>query len=297
MKELTFILKRISVFVIVPISILLCGCVEIEQEIYMNHDGSGKIIERVALTPRGVRMLEGMKKRTGKEIGTPYLLSDEHLQARLKALGGVELVSKRVIRLPDGRDQVEVVYSFKDSNKVKYCIVPTFAYKKKLQKEYRGGFDGTLILKFTPEFESWGRIYRETVTLQCDTTAVMPPQPLCAPAERQKFIRVLPIFLDMLKEFKLSMTLIAPIEDFEERDMLTNLRADHNKVTIYYAEGQSVVQAPSMILQLIMNEVIGGADLENNQNAMPGVFTPWPAIHQGRGCRFMKSVPAPSKNP
>lgn len=71
------------------------------------------------------------------------------------------------------------------------------------------------------------------------------------------------------------MTLIDPIEDFEERDMLTNLRADHNRVTIYYAEGDSVVHASSMILQLIMNEVIGGGDLEKNQNSMPEVFTPW----------------------
>lgn len=278
-------------------TLLLCSCVEIEQEIHMNHDGSGKIIERVALTPRGVRILEGMKKRTDKSETVPYLLTDKHLQERLKALGEVKLENKRVIRLPDGREQVEVVYSFKDSNKVKYYIVPTFAYKKKLLKEQRSAFDGGLVLKFTPEYESWGRIYRETVTLQCDTTGNMPPQSLCAPAERQKFIRVLPIFLSMLREFKLSMTLIAPIEDFEERDMLTNLRADRNKVAIYYAEGDSVVQSPSMILQLIMNEVVGGGDLEKNQNSMPGVFTPWPAIHHGRGCRFMKSVPAQAKNP
>lgn len=145
--------------------LLFCSCVEIEQEIHMNHDGSGKIIERAALTPCGVRMLEGMKKRTGKSETTPYLLTDEHLQMGLQSLGKVKLENKRVIRLPDGREQVETVYSFKDSNKVKYYIVPNFAYKKKLLKEQRGAVDGGLVLKFTPEYESWGRIYRKTVTL------------------------------------------------------------------------------------------------------------------------------------
>ncbi len=41
------------------------GCVEIEQELRMNHDGSGKIVEKIALSPRGVRLMEAAARNPG----------------------------------------------------------------------------------------------------------------------------------------------------------------------------------------------------------------------------------------
>jgi len=87
--------------------LLSAGCVDIDQEIHMNHDGSGKIIETLALTPRGVRLFEGMKKRTGSSASAPAIFSEETFQTRLKAMGEVSLVSKEDVVLPNGRKQKE----------------------------------------------------------------------------------------------------------------------------------------------------------------------------------------------
>jgi len=267
----------------------LAGCVDIEQEIHMNHDGSGTIVEKVALTARGVRLFEGMKKRTGSNATAPALLSDEAFQARMKAMGEVTLVSKEDVALPDGRKQIKSVYAFKDPNKIKLWMVPTFAY----MKPDRGRLDGGIHIGYNPQYVSWGKIYRETVSVEINEN--LPRQPLSSPAERQKYLRVLPIFLDALKDFHLSIVLIAPIEDFEENDMKWGLPIDKNRVTIIKIDGDSVVQSPGMIQQLVMNEVVGGS-ISGLQGAMPGVFTPWQAAEHGHGVRFMKSTPAPAAN-
>ena len=47
---------------------LLCGCVDMEQEIHVNHDGSGKIVERVSVTARGYRLMQGLQMRTGETV-------------------------------------------------------------------------------------------------------------------------------------------------------------------------------------------------------------------------------------
>lgn len=263
-------------------SLLLAGCLEIEQEVFMNHDGSGKIVEKVALSPRGVRLVEGLGKRTGKPV-SPVLFSEESYQTRLKALGEVTLAGKEEVALPDGRKQVKSTYTFKDINKVRFWTAPSLSHKK-LE---RGKFDGSVVLKFNPKYDSWGRTYRETVTVEGPGWQGVPPQPMVSPAERQKYVRVLPIFLSMLDEFNLSITMIAPIEEFEENDMRWNLPIDKNRVTIFRGTGAAFAQGSDMVRQLIMNEVMG----VGNYDGMPGVFTSWPGIHGGRGVRFMKSTP------
>ena len=60
----------------------LCACTEISQEIYMNHDGSGKIVERVTLTPRGQRLMRRLQQRTGQATVEPIFVSDAFLQKR-----------------------------------------------------------------------------------------------------------------------------------------------------------------------------------------------------------------------
>ncbi|MBA4388613.1 MAG: hypothetical protein C0404_11575 [Verrucomicrobia bacterium] len=272
--------KYIPLIVVMAAILFVSGCVDVEQEIYMNHDGSGKIVEKVSLTPRGVRLVEGQKKRTGQG-GSPVLLTDEVFQARLKALGDVTLASKEEVSLPDGRKQIKATYTFKDLNKVKFWIAPTLSYKK---LERGGKLEGALYLKYNPKFDSWGKTYREQVTVE--PAYQWPPQPVVSPAERQKFLRVLPVYQDMLNEFNLSIVMIAPIEDFEENDMKWNLPIDKNRVTIYKVTGESFVQSSEMIRQLIMNEVHGV-----NHEGMPGCFTPIAGIHNGRGVRFMKSTP------
>lgn len=266
------------------VAFLSSGCVEIEQEVHMNHDGSGKIVETVALTARGVRLFEGMKKRTGSTAAIPAIFSEEAFQIRLKALGEVTLVSKEDVVLSDGRKQVKSVYEFKDANKIRLWMVPSLAY----MQQYKGKRNGGIGVQYIPELNNgWGKLYRESVAIYGIDMQQMPGQELSSPAERQKYIRILPIFLDALKDFHLSIVLIAPIEDFEENDMKWGLPTEKNRATIFRMDGNSVVQSPGMIQQLVMNEVVRES-LDSMQASMPGVFVPG-----GGGVRFMKSTPAP----
>jgi hypothetical protein len=274
-----------------------CGCVDIRQEVHVNHDGSGKIVEKISVLPRGLRLIEGMKKRKGVG-GVAVLLTEESFQARKKAMGEVEVKSRKETMTRDGRKEIETVYTFKNLSKVNFWMVPTFGYKSKI-KDRNGrtaNYNGSLKLEFTPRYiTTWGgrsTLHRETIRVKNRTTHGMVGQPFSSPSVRQEYQRVLPIFLDMFKDFHAEIVVIAPIESFEEpRNMIGNMKVDGNRVTIFEMDGRGVVQAPGMIHQITMNEVVGGRNLAKNQGAMPGVWTTWPSIHHGRWFRFMKSVP------
>ncbi len=265
------------------------GCVEIEQEIHVNHDGSGRIVEKIALSPRGARMLAGAARQAGRAAEESALFSEECFQERLKSMGEVTLESRKQVKLPDGRTQIQATYTFKNLNKVRLWVVPTLSYKLKVGTNVRTALDGALRLSFQPEYVAWGRIWRETVQVQAPTPPPM-AQPVMSPADREKFLRVLPIFLDMIQDLRLSIVLVAPIEEFEEpKDMLWNLTADRNRVTLFKVDGRGISHAPSAMLQLIMDEVVDTGVVRG----VPGIFTAWPVEHGGRGMRFMKSIPAP----
>lgn len=279
-------MKRISLAVVLLAGLLSAGCVDIEQEILMNHDGSGKIVEKIALTPRGMRLFEGMKKRTGSDAAAPAIFSDEAFQARMKAMGEVTLVSKAEVELPDGRKQLNATYAFKDANKIKFWMIPSLSYMK---LERGNSPDGSISVKYEPEFDNkWGKIYRESVTFMGHSTVFLPNPSVASPAERQKFLRVLPVIQDALKDFRLSIVLVAPIEEFEENDMKWGLPINKNRATILRMDGDSVIQASSMLQQLVMNEVSRDS-VGAIQSPSSGIFTPG-----NGGVRFMKSTPAPA---
>jgi len=274
---------------------LCSGCVEIEQEIHMKHDGSGTITEKISLSPRGVRLMEAADRNAGAANALSRLFTEEGFQERLKSLGEVTVEDRKEVKLTDGRRQLQNVYAFKDLNKVRLWTLPTLSYRKDA-KNPRATVDGALRLKFVPEYESWGKIFRETVTVEAPLLPELRGQELMSPAERQKFLRVLPIFLDMARDLRLSIVLVAPIEDFEEpHDMLKNLSADRNRVTLFSLAGDGVIQAPVGVLHLMMNEMIGGEDLARTLAGMPGVLAPWPIEYGGRHVRFMKATPAKKK--
>jgi hypothetical protein len=179
---------------------------------------------------------------------------------------------------------------------VNFWMVPTFSYKSKIKDRHgrTSNYTGALKLQFIPSYVRFGRLHRETIRINSKTTHGMVGQPFSSPTVRQKYQRVLPIFLDMLKDFRAEIVVIAPIESFEEpRDMIGNVRVDRNRVTIFKMDGKNAIQAGGMIHQVLMNEVVGGRNLAKNQSAMPGVFTPWPSVYGGRWFRFMKTIPAP----
>ena len=120
-------MNRKLLLLLIPM-LVAAGCVDVRQEIHMNHDGSGKIIEKIVVKPRGIRMMKGLEKRKGKKIDHPALLSDEFFQKRSKSMGEVSVEKKEDKTLPDGTRKVEVIYTFKDISKVHLWFVPTMRH-------------------------------------------------------------------------------------------------------------------------------------------------------------------------
>ena len=290
--------KKILCFLGIAVVLLSSGCVDMEQEVHINHDASGKIIERVAVTARGLRLLEGMRKRAGKGGPTSLTMMNKAFQERKKALGAVELVSKTENTLPDGRKQIEAVYSFKHINDVTLSIAPTFSYMSKIKDEngQTRSFDGALRFEYIDEYVNWGRLFKETVRVNSLDSRNMRLSKLSTPADRQKFKRIMPIYIDMLKDFHLSIKVIAPIEEFEDpRFMLWGVSADGNRVNIYNIDGEDLAAASDLILQLAMNEVDGGL-IAATQAAIPSLFTSIPDNYRRYGMRFMKPLAAPTES-
>jgi hypothetical protein len=271
---------------------LLCGCVDMKQEIHVNHDGSGKIVERIQLTPRGKRMMEGFRKKKGMEALDPVVLSDALFQERLKTMGEVELKSRKTEDLPDGRKVLKAEYAFKDINKVMLWMLPTMAHFKGFEKRK---IDGKMKFNYRKEpQERWGRIYREEMRVKPVPRLrdLVGPEPM-TPAKRQEYKRVVQVFQDMLEDFNLTITLVAPIEEFEERGMVGGFPFEGNTVTLLRVKGKDLVSSPEAILLLVSNEFYRTRSTEREIGkmfrTMPRVYSPWIQNYNGCGIRFLKT--------
>jgi hypothetical protein len=284
-------MNRRLLLVLVPLT-LAAGCVDVRQEIHMNHDGSGKIIEKIVVKPRGIRMMKGLEKRKGKKIDHPALLSDEFFQKRSKSMGEVSVEKKDEKTLPDGTRKVEVVYTFKNISKVHLWFVPTMRYTSPGHKSE--AFKGKVKFKWEqgPRKDKWGNVFRETLTIpMLMRTRSIKAQPQLSPVERKKFGEVLPMYQDMLKDFYFSIVIVAPIESFEERNMMFSMPViKPNKVVLQRIDGKTLARSPAALRMFLANTVPSGNHLANTIPRMvPGSATPWFYIdYHPKWVRFCK---------
>ncbi len=288
-------MNRNLLFFGVPVLVLLCGCVDMRQEIHVNHDGSGKIVERIQLTPRGKRMMEGFGKKKGVANLDPIVLSDALFQERLKTMGEVELKSRETETTKDGRKVLKAEYAFKDINKVMLWMLPTMAAFKGFEQRK---IDGRMTFKYRTEpRESWGRVYREEMYIKPVPRLrdLVGPEPM-TPAKRQEYKRVVQVFQDMLEDFSLSITLVAPVEEFEERGMVGGFPFEGNTVTLLRVKGEDLSASPEALLLLVSNEFYATRSTEREIGRMfgmiPRVYSPWIQNYNGCGIRFLKTESA-----
>jgi hypothetical protein len=283
-------------FLLVPL-LLAAGCVDVRQEIHMNHDGSGKIVEKIVVKPRGIRLMKGLQARKGKKIDHPTLLSDEFFQKRSTSMGEVTVDKKEDKTLPDGTRQIEVVYAFKDINKVHLWFVPTMRYTMPGHKSE--AFKGKVKFSFEkgPRKDRWGNVFRETLTIpMLMRTRSIKAQPQLSPVERKKFEEVLPMYQDMLKDFYFSITIVAPIESFEERGMVVRMPVEKpNRVILQKIDGRTLARSPAALRMFLANTVPNGSHLASTIPRMvPGSATPWFHIDYHpkyvRFCKVEKAV-------
>jgi hypothetical protein len=278
--------------------LLAAGCVDVRQEIRMNHDGSGKIVEKIAVKPRGIRMMKGLEKRKGKKTDHPVLLSDEFFQKRSKSMGEVSVEKKEDKTLPNGTRQVEVTYAFKDISKVHLWFVPTMRPAMPGHKcEY---FDGKVKFSFEkgPRTDQWGNVFREVLTIpSLIRTRGIKARPQLSPVERKKFEKILPMYQDMLKDFYCSIVIVAPIESFEERGMVARMPVEKpNRVVLQKIDGRTLARSPAALRMFLANTVPSGGYLESSIPRMvPGSASPWFHNYHSKYVRFCKVAKAAPK--
>ena len=275
----------------VLVTACLTGCIEFHQEIHVNHDGSGRIVERISVKRRGYDMMKGFEARTGKTVKEPVLLSDEFFQKRSRSMGEVTVKSRKEKTLPDGTKHIEVVYTFSNINKIHVWSVPTLRYMSPQGKE--PGLDGMVKFDFQKgPRDSWGRRYREElyVPTLLRVRQLRGLTPL-SPAEEQKFKEIVPIFQDMLKDFRASITIIPPIERFEELGMVERMRVEKpNRVLLLNIDGRTLAGRPDVLQMFLANTLPGGGIMESSVPRMlPGTANPWYHNYHHKCVRFCKT--------
>jgi len=104
----------------------VCGCLEVSQEIHINKDGGGRIIERVMMAKAALKQLNAFfssfpsdNKSKAKKTEKIDMYDKKKLIADAKNYGpDVEYVSSKKVSSKT-QDGYEVVYAFKDINKLR----------------------------------------------------------------------------------------------------------------------------------------------------------------------------------
>jgi len=273
------------------------GCVRVRQVVKMNHDGSGTLTETITVLPRAVRMLKGHAKRSGKGDGGFILLTKEALDQRTKHFGQVTLKSKEEKTLPDGSRFLKTVFEFKDVNKIRLCVAPTFQCTSPGRK-------GTLQLRYRRIVRGPGRSakYYKRDALSVTYSRYPSQRKSSSPEIQQKYRDATPIFQDMLRDFHFEIRIQAPddVETFDDkRQMVRNMPFDRNEVIPYRVDGRDVAATPELVRGLLMGEMGGRSDAWGGQwrrmeLSMPGTHTPYGAGYHGMNVQFFKAVEVPN---
>lgn len=190
--------------------LLLSGCVQIDQTIRLNEDGSGELVEVVRFDDR---LIQAAKSAPDLQSLSDYL-KEEQVRRRLPLYGEVTLAGHEVKDLQGGGWQARTVLKFKDIDKLTIPAPPHRGANWNEQKigfqlrepRARGSypnllfFDRPLAIFFTPGVR--------------ETPAAAKPLP---PSERERLRVLLPVVRSMLEGFRASLKLeaFAPISGAE----------------------------------------------------------------------------------
>jgi hypothetical protein len=208
-------------------------------------------------------------------------------------MGDVKLAGKKEETLPDGRKAVEATYTFSQINKVHVWMVPTMKYKKK----FKGGggdlgeLDGRQTFGWEPKRSDGGSTYREILSFPALRACWLPAQPLMSPAERQEYLDVLPVYQDLLKDFSLTIAVVAPIENFEEPGMYSSdFMCESNRVTIFNLRGKDLAESPEALRQFASDEIPSGGTLDSEipRMVLNSICSLWFNNYGGHSIRFLK---------
>ena len=187
--------------------LVLGGCMQIETTIKLNEDGGGTITERVRFS----RKLLDLSGPPGSDSDVATLLKKEGAETRAKAMGkGCSLVSYDVADAEGGSKQSIAVYKIEDLAELRY-VSPYLAFADYAK-------NNTVKITIDPMMKSsWEGYSAGEIALRFDTVKpatgyprieLKPgekPPPGPNPNTQQLFRDLEPMFVDMLKDFKLKI--------------------------------------------------------------------------------------------
>lgn len=109
---------KISSFLLAAVAFVLASCIEIKSTVIVSKDGTATIEESVLLSAQLAGMLQGDQGGQLKGL----VMDKEKAEERAKKLGeGVTVKSHEVVKTPDGKSGVKVVFAVADVTKLKYA--------------------------------------------------------------------------------------------------------------------------------------------------------------------------------
>lgn len=117
--------KKLVIIVLVLVLVLSSGCMQILQEVRVNRDGTGMMVETLKLPPMMAEFMEEFAQETSDLEGTEKegtsresLFPEEQFRENAKEMGeGVEFVSREVKEFEGGMIGYEAIYSIADMDK------------------------------------------------------------------------------------------------------------------------------------------------------------------------------------
>ncbi len=107
--------------------ILISGCMQVSQEVKVNYDGTGIVMETIKFSPMLMQMMEGFaedmmdseeKTSESEEIFSENFFPEEQFQEKAQQMGeGVEFVSREVKEFQGGMVGYVAQYKISDINK------------------------------------------------------------------------------------------------------------------------------------------------------------------------------------
>ena len=191
----------------VPLWLILAGCVELDLRVKINPDGSAVVTERVRFSEQALDLASTLPAADGLEV----FLKKERAEERLRLMGkNVTFVSHEVKDLPGGAKECITVYSAPDVNDLLFCS-PAVCY---------ADFEiSPMTVAHGPQYTNGsgyniGMMVIHNITLRRPRNygrenegGLKPPPPPISPAELQKYRDLLPVFKDLMKDFRLTCVL------------------------------------------------------------------------------------------
>jgi len=117
--------KKLVIIVLVLVVVLASGCMQIAQEVRVNRDGTGMMVETLKMSPMVVELMEGFAQEMSESGGTKQggvsresLFPEEQFREKAEEMGeGVEFLSREVKEFEGGMVGYEATYRIADIDK------------------------------------------------------------------------------------------------------------------------------------------------------------------------------------